>query len=369
MSDLIDLTKDDDAPVPLVRQTASSSAVVTTNRNTYWCGTFNYGRENQPDTDAVMRWWAGLQKVASYAVGGWEIAETGQPHLQFYFQLKPNTPKRLSELKKLPDGLTVHYEVARGSDAENFDYCTKDAEYMEFGARRESDPGSREQNRWKRARELAQDGELDLIDDQIFVCHYSSIRNISRDFQRPPPSLDGPADLQCGLWIYGPTGTGKSRYARETYPEAFLKLANKWWDGYRDQAYALLEDYDKEHKCLGHHLKIWADRYPFPVEIKGTTTCIRPQLLVITSNYHPREIWGDEPSTLDPILRRFKLMPMGVVEAELVLPEPTQSSAVATNGFLARCDTPHPSAPRGPSGTVIVNPRSPDEHHADRGCC
>lgn len=51
----------------------------------------------------------------------------------------------------------------------------------------------------------------------------------------------------------------------------FLKSQNKWWDGYDGQAVALLDDYDGDWKAFGHLLKIWADQYVFPGEVKHGT--------------------------------------------------------------------------------------------------
>lgn len=108
-------------------------------------------------------------------------------------------------------------------------------------------------------------------------------------------------------WYYGTTGTGKSLKARSENKGFYLKMCNKWWDGYLNEEVVLIEDFDKNHHVLGHHLKIWADRYAFPAEVKGSKVNLRPKKIIVTSNYHPQEIWANEPQTLEPILRRFKV--------------------------------------------------------------
>jgi len=60
------------------------------------------------------------------------------------------------------------------------------------------------------------------------VQHYVALKRIEKDHI----SIPGPHDKTKGIWIYGPSGIGKSKKAREDYPESYPKMANKWWDGY-----------------------------------------------------------------------------------------------------------------------------------------
>lgn len=123
------------------------------------------------------------------------------------------------------------------------------------------------------------------------------------DYMAPLVELD-----RCtGIWLTGPSGCGKSRKARVDFPDYYLKAANKWWDGYQDQKNVILEDLGLEHACLGHHLKLWADRYDFIAEVKGSSVRLRPENIVVTSQYRIEDIWQDE-ATREALKRRFKVV-------------------------------------------------------------
>jgi len=75
-------------------------------------------------------------------------------------------------------------------------------------------------------------------------------------------------DTVRGIWITGTTGVGKSHRARTSYPNAYIKNQNKWWDGYKDHEDVIIEDFDKSGEGLGHHLKLWSDKWSCTGETK-----------------------------------------------------------------------------------------------------
>jgi len=165
-----------------------------------------------------------------------------------------------------------------------------------------------EKARWELIKSLAKQGRLDDIESKVFVSHYRTLQAIAKDYQPPVEDAEG----TTGFWFYGEAGSGKSRTARQQYPGAYIKNCNKWWDGYQGQEAVIIDDVDTTHSCLGHHFKLWADRYAFQAEVKGGSRMIRPKAVVITSQYHPNQIWQDE-ETLAAINRRFKLVKFSVL--------------------------------------------------------
>lgn len=155
---------------------------------------------------------------------------------------------------------------------------------------------------------MAKENRLDEIDPQVYITCYRTLNQIASDNAVLPPDLALEPTEKAGIWYWGETGVGKTRLAIKEYPDAYRKMANnKWWDAYQGQENVLMDDLDKAHHYMGYHLKIWADRYAFIAEIKGGSKVIRPKKIIVTSNYHPKDIWSDN-STLDPILRRFRVV-------------------------------------------------------------
>jgi len=309
---------------------------MTQNQYPNWVYTFNYGGPEQPTLSEAEGFFSAVCELAKYAVYGEEVAPTtGQAHHQGYIQFKRK--RRLTELKKLPYAQRVHFEPARGDSKSASDYCKKEGNFKEFGDLRVTDGGKRERLRWGDALRMIKEDKVDEIQAQILICHTRNIENLYKRY-RPLAS-----DLEPGTkhyWVYGPTGTGKSRSARHEFNHKFYdKMQNKWWDHYNGEENVLIDDLGRDVALkLTNHLKRWLDIYCFPAESKGSVSAgIRPKCIIITSNYHPKQIWSDS-SDLEPIMRRINIVYFGPPELELFKDDSEMTGTVV--GFeLKRTDT------------------------------
>ncbi|QCX35033.1 replication-associated protein [Blackfly DNA Virus 7] len=237
-----------------------------------------------------------------YCIIGEEVApSTGTPHLQGYISFE--NAKSFSAVARLLPG--CHLLVARGTAAQNTIYCSKGGKVHTSGVcPADSAVGGRmESARWDSTWALAISGAIEEIDSDIRLRYYSTIKKIGVDYM---PAVDALTDV-CGYWIYGESGAGKTRAVLSSFPQAFIKPRSIWWCGYQDEPIVLLDDVDKFDRALGGKLKHWADYCPFIAEIKGLSRRIRPERLIVTSQYKIEEIW-DDSETLVALQRRFKVI-------------------------------------------------------------
>jgi len=236
---------------------------------------------------------------ADYTVGQLECGESGTLHFQFFQFFKSQV--RLAHYKKtLPAAHCEPVQVDNGAAK----YCMKEDTRVQGPWEYGTKPIQRNSKTdWQEVYLNAKRGRLEDIPADIRVRCYSQLKKIEKDHLVVKDS-----NHLRGVWIYGPSGVGKSRSARRDYPDAYPKLCNKWWDGYQGQKNVIMDDIGPEHKVLAQQLKIWSDRYGCILETKGGALTSTYENFVVTSQYTIEEIFGDDKKTIEALRRRFKVI-------------------------------------------------------------
>ena len=234
---------------------------------------------------------------AEYIVGQLEKGEEKEHlHIQFFVNFKQ--PCRVSAITK--HDKRIHCErvkVNNGADA----YCMKEETRVEGPIELGTKPVKlNSKNDWEQVWKLASEGKLEQIPASIRVMHYNKLKQIAKDHMAFKDK-----DHLRGIWVYGPAGSGKSRWAREQSESIYPKLCNKWWDGYQGERVVVMDDFMPEHKILCQQLKIWSDRYDCILETKGGAVHSDYEWLIVTSQYSIEEIWEDDRDR-SAISRRFQ---------------------------------------------------------------
>lgn len=252
---------------------------------------FNYTDE---DLDKIAEY---ARDECQYLIYGKEICPTTQrPHLQGY--LYWNNARRYPN-KKFRALLNLEKRgrdsVAKGTPQQNYVYCSKDANFTEFGEMPEQ--GARTD--WHRAiNDLHTTDIVDVIQEQPQLL--PAIRALERFKSLTFKPLN--RDVQV-IVLIGQPGTGKSRYAYEHYPELYSKPDGQWFDGYSGQKTILLDDYygSLPYPTL---LKV-CDRYPFNAPVKGGFIWAQWDTVIITSN-NSIDQWYQMP--VDALKRRITIL-------------------------------------------------------------
>lgn len=264
---------------------------------------FTFTLNNYTDDDIAYL----NQHECVYIVYGKERAPTtGTPHLQGYVYYKnPRSIKAVQKLRKW------HVMQSRGSPESNYKYCLKlddpvpNTEFYERGDRPKQPEaqGETEQDRWLAIWDAAKAGRMEDIPADVRIRHYSAIKRIRVEENNTKPPMLETLDNH---WIYGPPGSGKSTYVRNTWPDHYLKPTTQYWNGYNGEDVVRIKEFDRNHAALASDLKQWTEHEPFKGrEMYGKESYIRPKTIVVESNYHPRDIFNGTDSAA--IERRFNI--------------------------------------------------------------
>lgn len=267
-----------------------------------WIGTLN-GADREFDYSLWMErlYTSGVVKFVCGQLE--EGHETGNLHLQYMVQL--DRSRRLAHLRTAICNRS-HWEPVYGSNTQAKAYCTKE--------------DTRVDGPWEYG-QLSVNGKRRGLDEAIEAVKMDKpLHEVTDEFSlawvnhgKGPTSLRQQLKLDADrrsfgpeVWVlWGPSGTGKSRFANDRWPDAFWKAPeSKWWDGYSGQETVVLDDF-KDYGMPLVDLQRLLDWYPLWVEVKGGSVPMLARHYVITSNTSPED-WYLKADPHKTVLRRIR---------------------------------------------------------------
>ena len=218
-----------------------------------------------------------------WCVIGKEVGEEGTPHLQGAAVLLKQTA--FTTVKAFAGMTRAHIEQMRGTPQDSMVYCTKeDKAAFVYGSLPE--PGKRNDlvqaclslQNGSTMRDLALECGSVVVKYHKGLSTFKSLIQPTRDVSDPPTVY----------WLYGETGTGKTKRAWEFATSLFGDSVwtshdeLKWFDGYDGQDAVIIDDFRSKNVSFSFLLRL-LDRYQLKVPVKGAYVNWSPKLILITT--------------------------------------------------------------------------------------
>lgn len=210
--------------------------------------------------------------------------KTKKTHYQGWIQFE--NKKRFGGVKKILGTNKIHLETCRGSEHQNDQYCQKDGDFWTLG--KFVCQGQRSDIEHVRKEILGGKSRDAVIKDNTKIwCQYRKglgdlleivTKENSQNFRK--------VEVE---YVYGPTGTGKTRYAA-SHPNSYKIEGDnmQWFDGYNGEKTLIIDEYSNDVKIT--KLLNICDGYQLRLPIKGGFTYAAWTKVIITSNLYPDEL-------------------------------------------------------------------------------
>lgn len=260
----------------------------------YWVFTLN----NYTDDDEKRLLDAHPAFLRGFQYGRELGSQENTPHLQGV--LCTVQPVRLAGLRRR-FGNRFHWERCRSVGA-SLRYTAKDGDVVSIGEIGNSKQGTR----------------TDIQEAVDCLVLHRDLNRVKREFPtvyvKYPRGLSSLLTVEARtakpkvVWIYGPTGVGKTRYVVKHFGDNLWISSGslQWFDGYFGQETALLDDF-RGSDCSLHFLLRVLDRYPLRVPVKGGFVQWAPCRIFITSAFGPAQTYSGVED-IRQLLRRIDLL-------------------------------------------------------------
>lgn len=215
-------------------------------KSNHYCFTLNNWTNDHYDiiSNLVSSW-----NFISYVICGKEIGENGTPHLQGYLQLTGRKDWRA--LKSKIGIQSIHLEACKGNGKQNFEYCSKDGDFDQWGEIDEERGRTRSNPRNNAGTDILHKikagASMQEIVEQFpeeWIKHHTGITSMFKIMTIPrfEPKFGPftwkiaiPHDKSLHLW--GAPGIGKTCYAQYLLPKALFVSHMDQLRGYNPNDY------------------------------------------------------------------------------------------------------------------------------------
>lgn len=249
--------------------------------------------------------------MVTYGIIGKEKGENGTPHLQCYLELKNSV--KFTTMKRLWP--RAHIENRKGSGEQASNYCKKEEDFVEWGELKNQGKRTDLEDLASLVKEGMSAEEICMAEPMSYHVYGRTLNKIEEIVNRKKFRTW----QTKGLWLYGPTGVGKTRYWSENWnPEEDYKLNfndNGFWDGYVGQKRVIIDEF--RGQIPYSELLSLMDRCPHTVKRKGLPPFpFLAEEVIITSSLCPEEVYKNlsQNDSMEQLKRRCEVKYLGVSE-------------------------------------------------------
>lgn len=239
--------------------------------------------------------------IMAYLCWGVEVCpKTKKTHYQGWFQFL--NKKRFGGVKKI--FTSAHFEMCNGTEEQNDEYCGKENDFHTLG--KYTIQGARSDLEALK-RMIDNGNKMDDIINKNFSLYCRYKNGIESYFERVQRRNIPSWRTIKVIYLWGTTGTGKTRMAMTNDPDDTYKIggyALKHWNFYENEKTIVIDDYNNDVNIT--YLLLLLDGYKLRLNTKFGFTNANWNKVYITSNLNPNELHANaKPAHRKALFRRL----------------------------------------------------------------